>query len=318
MKIAITGASGFLGSWICRVLAEQHEVIALVRESSDLTKISDLKTIQVVQRESSVWASFIVDCNPEILILNDWSGVSNKDRNRPEQFANVLRHHKLASAAVIAGVKTIIGVGSQAELGPIDSEICESRFDNPKTLYGQAKVDNRLMIDNITKMNSVRFVWMRIFSTYGPLDDGSWLIPNIVDSLERDLSIDLTMGAQEWSYLHAYDLAMAFAKVIENGSIHGVVNVGNPETIAIRSAASTIGKILKKEELLKFGALDYRIDQVMRLQPLCETLTLAGWSPQVSFNEGIQQTIDWLQRKPLRPIATLSGETLDFTLPVRP
>jgi nucleoside-diphosphate-sugar epimerase len=297
---------------------EDHDVIALVRESSDLTRILDLEGVAIVQCASGMWLNCISEHSPDILILNDWSGVSNKARNDPEQFANVVRHQKLASTAVAAGVKTIIGVGSQAELGPIESEIYESEFDNPTTLYGQAKVDNRLVIEKLTKKNDVRFVWMRIFSTYGPLDEGSWLIPNIVESLLNNKKMPMTKGEQLWSYLHAYDLATAFKTVINNSKINGIVNVGNPEAISIREVGLKIEKILGKSGLLDFGAIGYRPDQVMRLQPLCETLTEAGWCPQISFEEGIKQTIDWLQRKDLRPIITKSGQTLNLKLPARP
>jgi nucleoside-diphosphate-sugar epimerase len=111
---------------------------------------------------------------------------------------------------------------------------------------------------------------------------------------------------------------MAFAEVISKPKISGVVNVGNPETISIRDVGSIIGQHLKKEKLLEYGALDYRPDQVMKLQPLCETLVNAGWQPQISFDVGIRQTIDWLQRKQLMPITTEDGKTLNFNLPLRP
>lgn len=44
MKTIVTGANGFLGSWLCkRLLDEGHEVTALVRKSSDLSEIKHLK-----------------------------------------------------------------------------------------------------------------------------------------------------------------------------------------------------------------------------------------------------------------------------------
>ena len=44
MKVLVTGANGFLGSWLCqRLQAEGHEVTALVRKSSDLSEIEDFK-----------------------------------------------------------------------------------------------------------------------------------------------------------------------------------------------------------------------------------------------------------------------------------
>jgi nucleoside-diphosphate-sugar epimerase len=318
MKVLVTGSSGFLGSWICRVLAEKYEVQGLVRETSELVKISDLKNVKIIRSETSLWSNYIIESRPDVLILNHWSGVNNESRNDVQQIENVQAIHQMAKAAVISGVKTIIGVGSQAELGPVVSTISEIEADNPTTVYGQAKVSTRLIIEDLTKDTRTRFVWMRIFSTYGPLDDGTWLIPNIVDSLVKNKMIGLTKGEQKWSYLHAYDLASAFQTAIEVTHVDGIVNVGNPQTISIYDVASTIGKILEKEELLEFGALDYRPDQVMRLQPLCETLTKAGWRPQISFKQGIRQTIDWLQKKDLQPIITESGQSLDFKLPARP
>jgi nucleoside-diphosphate-sugar epimerase len=317
MKVLITGTSGFLGSWICRVLTEEHQVIGLNRETSNLHKISDLRNMENICLESSFWADFIAESCPDVLVLNHWSGVNNESRNDLEQVKNVWAIHQMAKAALLAGTKTIIGVGSQAELGPIGSNISENEIDNPTTVYGRAKVETRLAIENLLKGTDVRFIWMRIFSTYGPLDEGTWLIPNIVDSLVNNREIGLTKGEQLWSYLHAYDLATAFRTVVERPGLKGVINVGNPQTISVHEAASIIGEILNKKNLLLFGALDYRSDQVMRLEPLCETLIGAGWCPQISFDEGIRQTINWLQKKPLKSLYTLDGKTLNFKLPSR-
>ncbi len=318
MKIVVSGASGFIGSWLCRILSQKNEVIALVRDSSTVLRLENIPNLKIIRVDVQLWPSIIREQSPEVLILNDWWGVGNDCRNDPQQFDNIQRIEGLTKSAIAAGTKIIIGVGSQAELGPIDSVITEDATDNPTTLYGQAKVKTRRTIQDLSSGSDSRFVWMRIFSTYGPLDEGAWLIPNIVDSLSNNEYQKMTRGEQVWSYLHAYDLAMAFAKVISDPKINGIVNVGNPETISIKNVGSMIGQYLEKENLLEFGAIEYRQDQVMKLQPSCETLVNAGWQPQIAFDSGIRQTIDWLQRKQLKPITTVGGETLEFNLPVRP
>ncbi len=293
-------------------------MLALVRDSSNLSKLSGLNKVQIIKCAPSAWPKFISKSNPDVLILNDWSGVANRYRNLPEQFENVDRIVQMVDSALNAGVKNVIGVGSQAELGPVESQITESMPDNPTSLYGEAKIQTRRTMQELVQASEARFVWMRIFSTYGPLDEGSWLIPEIVDSLIANRSVRMTKGEQQWSYLHAYDLANAFAKVISETSIDGIVNVGNPQTISIHEVGSTIGKILDREHLIDFGALAYRIDQVMRLQPKCETLIKSGWYPEIPFLDGIKQTIDWLQRKSLTNIITKNGTPLIFDLPERP
>jgi len=100
--------------------------------------------------------------------------------------------------------------------------------------------------------------------------------------------MELTKGEQEWSYLHAFDLARAFQAVIEHKSISGTVNVGNPHTVNLKDAIGVIANQLGAEGLLNFGALPYRPDQVMKLEPACESLTAIGWKPIVSFADGIK------------------------------
>jgi nucleoside-diphosphate-sugar epimerase len=313
----ITGASGFLGSWLCRVLSREHEIIGLVRDTSSLFKLSEIRKLQIIQSETQFWPDFIREYHPDVLILNHWWGVASDKRNDSKQFENIESLKPLIFASRIAEVSIIIGVGSQAELGPVDSEISENQISRPTTLYGSAKLKSRLVMEELLRDSEARFVWMRIFSTYGPLDEGSWLIPNLVDSLVSNKRIKTTKGEQEWSYLHAYDLATSFNTAILNSKIAGIVNVGNPNTVSIQKVFLTVGKLLEKQDLLDIGAMEYREDQVMNLRPLCETLTENGWLPEISFDEGIRQTVNWLQRKSLSPLQTLNGKTLDFTFPTR-
>ena len=317
MRVIVTGSSGFLGSWICRVLSAKHEVLALVRPTSDTYRLTGIDGLQVEHRESADWADFISVKKPDVLILADWWGVGNHDRNDARQSENIDRMEIMAASARNAGVGVVIGVGSQAELGPVANRITEDLPDNPTTEYGKAKVAARKIIQNSLVGSETRFAWMRIFSTYGPCDTDTWLIPQLIDTLTKGKVMDLTKGEQEWSYLHAFDLARAFEAVIESESMSGVVNVGNPQTVILKEAVHVIADQLGAHSLLGFGNLAYRPDQVMKLEPACESLTAIGWKPVVSFENGIAQTIQWRHYKPLDPLHCLNGQEVTFNLPPR-
>jgi UDP-glucose 4-epimerase len=318
MKIAVRGSSGFLGSWITRVLAQSHHVSAVLRHGSSAYNLQGIMDLDIVYANDSEFCNFISERKPDAVILADWWGVGNQFRNDPRQEENTSRATLIAKAAVQAGVKVVIGMGSQAEIGPVLSEIRDDALDNPTTLYGKAKVNTRVSVSSILSESSCRFVWMRVFSTYGPLDSGNWLIPNTVDSLLKHESMNLTKGEQEWNYLHAFDLANAFSICLDETSLTGIVNVGNPTTTSVKTVVEKISSLLNSENLLHFGAIPYRSDQVMLLKTRCEKLVGAGWMPQIGLDKGLSQTVDWLSRKPLEPIECLNGKLLDFKLPKRP
>lgn len=317
MRVVVTGSSGFLGSWICRILSANNEVIALVRPSSDTYRLKNIDGLQIERRENDDWADFISAQKPDALVLADWWGVGNHDRNDDRQFENIDRMEIMALAARNAGVTLVIGVGSQAELGPVANQITEDLPDNPTTEYGKAKVAARKIMEGSLTGSKTRFAWLRIFSTYGPCDTDTWLIPQLIDTLTKGEVMELTKGEQEWSYLHAYDLARAFAAVIESESTAGVVTVGNPQTVILKDAIHVIADQLGARDLLGFGKLAYRPDQVMKLEPACESLTDIGWKPVVSFESGIAQTIQWRHREVLTPLRCLNGQEVSFNLPPR-
>jgi len=318
MKVAISGASGFLGSWIARVISSSHEVIAITRQSSDVYRLSDISNLTIVNTAEQNIEEIFSKFKPDALIVSSWWGVSNTHRNNERQSENLSHTLELGTAAKKFGVKRVIGVGSQAELGPISDLIYDNQIDSPTTLYGLNKVRMRNQYLELFNKSDVEFKWLRIFSTYGPLDSGNWLIPSLVDSISKNTIMDLTLGEQSWSYLHAYDLGRAFQKVLELDSEGYIFNVGNPQTIKIKEAAMFIANELGRPDLLNFGAIPYRPDQVMSLQPVCESLKKLGWKPEIDFKNGVKQTIDWLLRKSESDLISATGNRLAFTLPIRP
>ena len=315
MKIVVSGASGFLGSWICRVLARSHEVIALIRPESNLYRLEGITPLVISQIPSKNWGEFLTRSNADVWISLDWYGVSNKDRNSESQFENVERLEELCGE--VSGIPTVIGTGSQAELGPINDIIFETQGDAPTTLYGEAKVRARSTMQSHFSGSETRFVWARIFSTYGALDSNDWLIPSTIEKLLQGKRMPLTQGEQEWSYLHAFDLASAFRTLAENESISGVVNVGNPETVRIHDVATFIGEALDRSDLLGFGDVPYRVDQVMKLAPACEKLTAAGWAPEIELTSGIKHLINWMSYRDDISLQRKSGSVLELYLPAR-
>jgi len=314
MRIVVTGATGFLGSWVCRVLSQNHAVTALIRNESSAKRLGGINGIRVIDSPVDSWHREINSMSADVFISMDWWGVEGSERNDPRQSSNVERTTNLLGK--LDPIPVIIGTGSQAELGPVSELISEDRPDAPTTEYGRCKVQARSLFQQYSIKTGARFAWARIFSTYGPLDSSDWLIPATMNSLSQGKEMALTPGEQEWSYLHAFDLAEAFRTIVEIESLSGAINVGNPQTVKIREVTGSIAQLVGNSELLKYGAIPYREDQVMRLAPLCESLTSVGWRPQVSLEEGLRHLYNWLILKKNTKLALVDGNSKEFNLPL--
>jgi nucleoside-diphosphate-sugar epimerase len=310
LRVCITGASGFLGTWTSQVLSKDFDVFAITRTQSSVGRLKSNSRIRVVQEEFENWATAVNDIAPDVLIMHDWQGVGNLDRNSQSQYSNVDRAKIFVKS--LKPIKQVIGVGSQAELGPRESEIFDEDLSNPTTEYGRAKCETRDFLVNHFQDKDTNFKWARIFSTYGAMDNGDWLIPSLVKSLKLGTPFPLTEGTQEWNYLHAFDAAEAF-RILSLAGDSGIYNIGHTETSLIRDVCSEIASIMgKDQELLQFGAIPMRSDQVFKLQVSTSKLQSIGWRPRVNLSQGLTHTINWLSNQQISPMELNDGTRVDF------
>ncbi|HSX19934.1 MAG TPA: NAD(P)-dependent oxidoreductase, partial [Gammaproteobacteria bacterium] len=122
MRIFLTGATGFLGSYIAReALNRRHDVAVLIRTHANLWRISDiienLKVIYGTLEEQQAWQQQIHNFAPDAIIHAAWHGVENKSHSSDDQLSNIPALKFLLALATACGCKKFIGIGSQAEYG---------------------------------------------------------------------------------------------------------------------------------------------------------------------------------------------------------
>jgi UDP-glucose 4-epimerase len=298
MRILVTGATGFLGSYlVADLLAHGHEVSVLVRPGGNPWRLSEvLAGVHVVEgslTDVKALRSKLAAARPHAIAHMAWDGVSNVDRNRALQARNIPMTAELAELGAEVGIETFAGAGSHAEYGPYDRQIAESDETHPTTLYGKAKLAAGETARQLCSEHAVRFAWLRIFSTYGPKDADSWLIPSMIRTLRRTERMSLTKCEQRWSFLHARDAAAAFRTALVNPAADGIYNVGSPEAPELRDTVTHLRDLVNPAAELGFGDVPYRSDQVMVLQPDTQRLSALGWRPEVSLTDGLLETVNW-------------------------
>jgi len=299
MRCVVTGASGFLGSYVARALLNRRMDVAVLLRGKDIPpRLADFADKLTVIRGDLLSPDSYRDAflafKPEAVLHLAWIGVANSARNDLTQTENIPATVRLADLAAKAGVKHFINAGSQAEYGPLNRRINETDPTEPTTLYGHSKLAACNMAEQVCREHDVRFAHLRVFSTYGPDNQPYWLIPYMVTELLGGRSPGLTKCEQRWDFIYVVDAAEAFAEALLTPKAKGIFNLGSGYAPPLRETAEYIRDLINPSLALGYGEIPYRPDQVMHLEADISRLKNAtGWQPCVTLKEGIEQTVAW-------------------------
>ena len=295
-NIIVTGANGFIGSHIVSYLSKVGmNPILLVRKNSNLSRISNICKSRIVRTNNILDNKTIAkleNLKPSSLIHCAWDGVLSEDRNKIIQFNNLKFSINTVKLASRLNCKNWTGLGSHAEYGMINKKINERSKCTPTTLYGKTKLKTGNECLNLCKNLSINGKWVRIFDTYGPDDNESWLIPYIIKCFLNEKTPHLTSCEQIWDFLHIYDAVKAIILLHKSGRV-GIYNLGSNKPRPLKKYISIIRENFKKNIKPKFGIKPYRPDQVEYLYPDITKITRdLNWKPVISFNDGIKELIN--------------------------
>jgi UDP-glucose 4-epimerase len=300
-RVFVTGGTGFLGSYVVEHLVGDpaRSVALLLRPGSDRSRLAPaaLARCTVIEGRLEDTASLreaLAGFAPDTVVHLAWDGVSPRDRDDPRQLVNIRTSMDLLTLAHEVGARHWIGTGSQAEYGPHLAAIRETDPTRPTTMYGASKLSVCHLARLGASQRQMRYVWLRVFSCYGPRDHARWLIPYVTLALLRGERPALTEGHQHWDYVHVRDIADAVAAVVENVDAEGVYNVGSGRIVTVRRVVERIRDLIDPSLPLGFGELLYRPDQVMHLEADISRLQRAvGWTAATDLDHGLAETVAW-------------------------
>ena len=303
MRVFLTGASGFVGSFFLRNLlsSDAYKVCVLLRNPKDAWRIQDLlPNVKVIvgelDRLDPIEAE-LADFAPQAFVHLAWNGVFGAERNDPSQWRNVISTMELVELANKLAVENWIGLGSQAEYGPCQNKIDELCPTKPTTLYGASKLAAQLLSERLCAEYGIRHAWLRLFSSFGPTDNPQWLIPYLTKSLLARERPKLTAAEQLWDYIYVEDVAGGIKAVLDSKNAQGVFNLGSGKAYSLKNIIEKIRDLIDPQLSLGFGEVQYRPDQVMHLQADISRLNQAtGWLPKLDMDQAIRETVAWYSK----------------------
>ena len=298
MKILLTGASGFAGSRIASQLVEsgQHEVFAMVRETSSLDRLEGcLEKLNLVKADlnnSEAVTGLVEDIRPELCIHSAWYA-------EPGAYLHAVQNVDLMAATTFlawtlaeAGCSRFCSLGTCFEYDLSVGELDEASPEKPDTLYAASKLATSAALARLSEAMDFSFAWLRLFYLYGPGEDSRRLVASVTRTLLEGKIAKTTEGKQVRDFLHVDDVASAVI-AIALSNIKGVVNIGSGRPVAVRDVVLQIARCLDAEDRLQLGALPQRPGDPPRVVCAGSRLRQVNWAPSYDLEQGIRNTVNW-------------------------
>lgn len=298
MRILITGATSMIGSALIERLAHDgHRVIAVARTNAAKTlRIRQLPFVEIVHCDMDSYGNLsrLISDSVDAAVLMAWNGTRGKDRmDAAIQQQNEVCNASLLPELAKLGCHMIMTAGSQAEYGPLYSEQAQSEEAPtcPNTEYGKSKLRFYHMAHAFCQGQGIRLIEPRIFSVYGPNDDENTLIMSLLRLMLRNEPCHMTACVQMWDYVFIDDVVTGLVKLLTEDHPGGVYNFGSGDCRPLKEYVEEIYRITGSRSALHYGAVPYPVTGMVNIHPNVSKLRSTGWTPAVTFAEGIRQIL---------------------------
>jgi len=300
MTVIVAGHTGLVGSAIYELLTSRNENVVGINS----------KVVNLLDRKATF--EFINDHKPSVVIdAAAIVGGIGANNSFPVDFLskNLQIQNNLMDASHEANVERFVFLGSsciypRACPQPIKEEyLLTGPLEATNSAYAIAKIAGIELIKSYRKQFNRRWISLMPTNMYGPRDNfdlnTSHVLPALINrfvTAKRTGAANVTLwgtGAPKREFLHSRDLASAVLLATEKYDSDLHLNIGTGEDLTIMELAQLIGTSAGYRgqtlwDSTKPDGTPRKVMDVSRLKAM-------GWSPTISLEDGIKETIQWFE-----------------------
>ncbi len=312
MKILVTGAAGFIGSNFVYHMLKEHPTYEIVGIDL-LTYAGNLQTLEEALKNPKFKFTkgdiadgeyiFKLFGEEKFDIVVNFAAESHVDRSieDPGIFlkTNIIGTQVLMDASLKYEVKRYHQVSTDEVYGdlPLDRPDLFFTEETPihtSSPYSASKASADLLVQAYNRTFKLPATITRCSNNYGPYHFPEKLIPLMISRALNDEALPVYgTGENVRDWLYVGDHCIAIDKVIHNGKVGEVYNVGgHNERTNLEVVKTILHQLNKPESLISYVSDRKGHDMRYAIDPAKISREL-GWEPTVLFDEGIKSTVKW-------------------------
>ncbi|HTA77455.1 MAG TPA: NAD-dependent epimerase/dehydratase family protein [bacterium] len=299
--ILVLGASGFLGANLLRTLLKYRQDAFGTFFHSPAWRLEGLPAQNMIQTD------LLVDSNLDAILKQTGAktifncvayGAYSFETNSSLIYqTNFNLTEKLLARLTKLEIAGYIHSGSSSEYGDKASGPTESDLPEPNSDYAVSKVSTANLIHFYGRKKGLPCANLRLYSIYGPLEDSSRLIPNIIKQGLLGQYPALVNPEISRDFVYVDDVCEAFADAANNlpaANYGDSFNIGSGQKTTIRTVADAAKEIFKIKAQPDFNSMPERIWDVQDwFANINKTKQILRWQSHTTLAEGLKATAEW-------------------------
>ena len=304
--ILVTGGGGFIGSHLCELLLSRgNDVICLdnffTGSKNNIRHLLSNPSFELIRHDVTIPIELEVDA-----IYNLACPASPIHyQHDPVQTirTNVLGAMNMLDLARRLRIPILQSSTSEVYGDPKEHPQRETYWGNVnpigiRSCYDEGKRCAETLFFDYHRQYGLPIKVVRIFNTYGPrmLPNDGRVVSNFIVQALKDSDITIYGdGSQTRSFCCVTDLVAGLEAMMRTpDGVTGPVNLGNPGEFTVRELAETIIRITGSKSKIVYKPLP-QDDPARRKPDVSLARELLGWTPSVSLEDGLRQTIDYFR-----------------------